>query len=56
MEDFYFKFLLPNYNILTEAGPSFGYKHTELDRIKIKSNYNLERRNRIGNLKVKPFH
>lgn len=34
LEDFYLKWLLPNYNILTEAGNSFGYKHTELSRIK----------------------
>lgn len=27
LEDFYLKCLLPNYNILTEAGSSFGYKH-----------------------------
>src|SRR6266436_3922230 len=50
LEDFYLKSLLPNYNILTEAGSSFGYKHTELDRIKMKSNYSLERRLKIGNL------
>lgn len=50
MEDFYLKSLLPNYNILTEAGNNFGYKHTELSRIKISNNYSLERRNRIGNL------
>lgn len=50
LEDFYLKSLLPNYNILTEAGSSFGYKHTELDRIKMKSNYSLERRELIGNL------
>jgi group I intron endonuclease len=49
-EDFYLKSLLPNYNILTEAGSSFGYKHTEIDRIKMKSNYSLERRLKIGNL------
>jgi group I intron endonuclease len=49
-EDLYLKSLLPNYNILTEAGSSFGYKHTELNRIKIKSNYSLERRLKIGNL------
>lgn len=49
-EDLYLKSLLPNYNILTEAGSSFGYKHTELDRIKMKSNYSLERAERIGNL------
>lgn len=28
------KLFLPNYNILTEAGSSFGYKHTEVDRKK----------------------
>lgn len=50
VEDFYLKSLLPNYNILTEAGSSFGYKHTELDRIKMKTNYSQERRMLIGNL------
>lgn len=50
LEDFYLKSLLPNYNILTEAGNSFGYKHTELDRIKMKSNYSEQRRLMIGNL------
>jgi group I intron endonuclease len=50
MEDFYLKSLLPNYNILTEAGSSFGYKHTELNRIKMKDNYSLFRRELIGNL------
>ena len=28
LEDKYLKLLLPNYNILTEAGSGFGYKHT----------------------------
>lgn len=50
LEDFYLKSLLPNYNILTEAGNSFGYKHTELDRIKMKAIYSEERRLQIGNL------
>lgn len=50
LEDFYLKTLLPNYNILTEAGSSFGYKHTEITRIKMKNNYSLERRLAIGNL------
>jgi group I intron endonuclease len=50
LEDFYLKSLLPNYNILTEAGSSFGYKHTELDRMKMKINYSTERRELIGNL------
>jgi len=50
LEDFYLKSLLPNYNILTEAGSSFGYKHTEISRLKIKSQYSPERREKIGNL------
>lgn len=50
LEDFYLKSLLPNYNILTEAGNSFGYKHTEIDRIKMKTCYSKERRLLIGNL------
>lgn len=48
LEDKYLKSLLPNYNILTEAGSSFGYKHTEIDRIKMKEIYSDERRERIG--------
>jgi group I intron endonuclease len=50
IENYYLKTLLPNYNILTEAGSSFGYKHTELDRIKMRINYNTHRRELIGNL------
>jgi group I intron endonuclease len=50
LEDFYLKSLLPNYNILTEAGNNFGYKHTEIDRIKMKANYSDERREAISNL------
>jgi len=44
LEDFYLKSLLPNYNILTEAGSNFGYKHTEISRIKMKSSISLESR------------
>jgi group I intron endonuclease len=50
LEDFYLKSLLPNYNILTEAGSSFGYKHTEITRLNMKANYSEERRMAIGNL------
>lgn len=50
LEDFYIKSLLPDYNILTEAGSSFGYKHTEVTRIKMRANYSEVRRNRIGSL------
>jgi group I intron endonuclease len=50
LEDKYLKSLLPNYNILTEAGSSFGYKHTEIDRQKMKDIYSDERCERIGSL------
>uniref|UniRef100_UPI0023F09FC6 homing endonuclease n=1 Tax=Leptographium wingfieldii TaxID=155675 RepID=UPI0023F09FC6 len=50
LEDRYLKLLLPNYNILTEAGSSFGYKHTEVDRQKMKDIYSDERREKIGSL------
>ena len=42
--DRYLKLLVPNYNILTEAGSSFGYKHTEIDRQKMKDIYSDARR------------
>ena len=50
LEDKYLKNLLPDYNILTEAGSSFGYKHTELTRQNMKKNYSEIRRQLIGNL------
>lgn len=50
LEDLYLKLLLPNYNILTEAGSSFGYKHTEVDRQKMKDTYSEFRREMIGSL------
>lgn len=50
LEDFYLKSLLPNYNILTEAGSSFGYKHSEITRLDMKNNYSERRRVVIGNL------
>ena len=50
LEDFYLKSLLPNYNILTEAGSSFGYKHNETTRLNMKANYSEERRLAIGSL------
>lgn len=48
LEDFYLKSLLPNYNILTEAGSNFGYKHSDLIRIKMKANYSEPLRQFIG--------
>jgi group I intron endonuclease len=50
LEDKYLKLYLPNYNILTEAGSSFGYKHSEVDRIKLRDLYSEARRERIGSL------
>jgi group I intron endonuclease len=50
LEDTYLKTYLPDYNILTEAGSSFGYKHTELTRQKMRENFSEERRNFIRNL------
>lgn len=50
LEDRYLKLLLPNYNLLTEAGSSFGYKHTEVDRKKMKDMFSDARREMIGNL------
>lgn len=50
LEDRYLKLLLPNYNILTEAGSSFGYKHTEVDRQKMRDIYSDARREQIGSL------
>jgi group I intron endonuclease len=41
---------LPNYNILTEAGSSFGYRHTEITRLKMKKNFSSARRDFIRNL------
>lgn len=50
LEDKYLKLFLPNYNILTEAGSSFGYKHTEVDRKKMSDIYSDIRKERIGSL------
>jgi group I intron endonuclease len=55
LEDKYLKLLLPNYNILTEAGSSFGSKHTEVDRNKRKDIYSEARRETIGSLKKGPI-
>ena len=50
MEDYYLKSLLPDYNIITEAGNTFGYKHSEMTRLKMVQNYSPERRLWIGSL------
>lgn len=49
-ENFYLKTMTPKYNILNEAGSSLGYKHSDKIKLKMKSNYSLERRIKIGNL------
>lgn len=50
LENSYLKRLVPNYKILTEAGSSFGYKHTEIDRQKIEDIYTNARLAMIGSL------
>lgn len=50
LEDKYLKLLVPNYNILTEAGFNFGYKHTEIDRKNMKDLYSDARQDQIGKL------
>lgn len=52
LETKYIKILLPEYNILTEAGNSFGYKHNEEIRKKMSENFSLERREFIKNLNL----
>ena len=47
LEDYYLKFILPDYNIVTEAGNTFGYKHSEITRIKMVKNYS---RLKVGDL------
>ena len=52
LEDKYWKLVVPNYKRLTnkEAGSSFGSKHTEVDRQKMKSLYTDARREMVGSL------
>lgn len=50
LETEYISLLAPQYNILTEAGSSFGYKHTEENLIKIKSLFTDERRELLRQL------
>uniref|UniRef100_A0A060REW1 ARAD0ZZ00924p n=1 Tax=Blastobotrys adeninivorans TaxID=409370 RepID=A0A060REW1_BLAAD len=50
LEDTYLKTYLPNYNILLEAGSSFGYKHSEESKLRMKLNYSKERKELIREL------
>lgn len=45
IETEYLQKYTPPYNILTEAGNSFGYKHSELTKLNMKLNYTEERKN-----------
>lgn len=44
LETMYISLLTPNYNILTEAGSSIGYKHTDETIEKLKSSFTKKRR------------
>lgn len=50
LETNWIKTYLPSYNILLEAGNSFGYKHSEEVKQKMKDNYSNTRREQIGAL------
>jgi group I intron endonuclease len=52
LEDTYLKKFLPNYNILTEAGNSFGYRHNEEIRKKMSKKFSNERKEFIRNLNL----
>lgn len=47
LETKYIKEIGPKYNILTEAGNSFGYKHSEEVLLKMKENYSEKNRERL---------
>jgi group I intron endonuclease len=49
-ETFYISSLKPIYNILSIAGSSLGFKHTQDTKDKMKANYSQERKDQIGNL------
>lgn len=51
LEDFYIKSLLPDYNILTEAGSTFGYKHSEITRLNMQGKYCDINRKKLDALK-----
>ena len=55
-ENFYLKKVVPEYNILERADSSIGCSHTEETKIKMRQNYSLERKLKIGSLnKNKPL-
>jgi group I intron endonuclease len=55
LEYFYLKSLLPSYNILTEAGSTFGYKDSEMSGLNMESIYSEQCREVIANLNQENF-
>ena len=49
-EQYFLDTLKPKYNDLERADSSYGYKHTPETKRKMKQNYSLEKRLKIGNL------
>jgi group I intron endonuclease len=50
MEDFFIQQLRPEYNIALKAGNTFGVKHTEDTKLRMRIHYSLKRREQIGAL------
>lgn len=55
LETNWIKTYLPSYNILLEAGNSFGYKHSEETKQKMRQNYSNARKVRVGSLNKDKF-
>lgn len=53
LETSYISLLSPSYNILTEAGNSFGYKHSEESLLKMKLAFSEERKELVRQLQYK---
>ena len=50
MEDSFIQLLEPEYNIAPNAGNTFGVRHTDATKEKMRTNYSSERRETIGSL------
>lgn len=50
LETNYLQLLNPPYNILIYGGSTFGYKHNEETKKKMRDNYSKERKDKIGSL------
>lgn len=53
LETSYISLIVPQYNILTEAGNSFGYKHSEENLLKMKLAFTEERKELLRQLQYK---